>query len=471
MKHLKLFLILLFSSSTILHAAKRTSQANGNFWNRNIWTRSNNVDPWLYPNDLFTINRTMTTGNTRNLNVGGMPFRNQRGSLSMADSGPNKEKLTINNGGSLTVTSNFYISGGTVTVKNGGTLNINGSMSLGNNGRIVVEPGGTLNVGLNVAMQSNARVNLAGTNSIGGNVTIAGSGTEFNLNSGELDLAGSFRGNQDGILRVNGNMSANRVEIHGSAKSFVNGELNITNLLSVRNNGSVRGRGTVSWGSISVNPGNSGAYIGCLGTPTVKHDTNGATGFPPPPGEPLNLTTCSEVLPIELLSFEGIFDENKVFLNWTTMMEYNNDYFSIERSNNLKNWENIAKIDGSLNSYEILEYSFIDEHLMNDKPYYRLKQTDIDGKFTYSDIISIAISEGKNIKIFPNPSSTGIFNIEINSKHYQKYTIHDMRSLKLDEIKIDNNLLTIDLTKYASGIYLINFYSKNGIETHKIIIL
>jgi hypothetical protein len=94
-------------------------------------------------------------------------------------------------------------------------------------------------------------------------------------------------------------------------------------------------------------------------------------------------------LPIELLYFKGENSERYNHLNWSTASENNNDYFNIEKSIDGEFWDIINKQSGAGNSTTKLEYSFVDQNVERMVNYYRLKQTDYDGNFKYSDIISI----------------------------------------------------------------------------------
>lgn len=114
-------------------------------------------------------------------------------------------------------------------------------------------------------------------------------------------------------------------------------------------------------------------------------------------------------LPIELLDFSLKENELKsnVKLNWTTATETNNNYFTIERSKMGLTWNPIGKIKGAGNSQEILNYSFTDLLPQNGISYYRLKQTDFDGKFSYSPILSCNLKVNKSFMFYPNPSKEG----------------------------------------------------------------
>lgn len=110
-------------------------------------------------------------------------------------------------------------------------------------------------------------------------------------------------------------------------------------------------------------------------------------------------------LPIELLYFSGFEYGKANNLYWSTASENNNDYFNIEKTRDGNDWNSIANMKGAGNSTSQLYYSFVDEDVENIINYYRLKQTDYDGNFKYSEIISIDnrnISKDKEIDKITN---------------------------------------------------------------------
>ena len=100
-------------------------------------------------------------------------------------------------------------------------------------------------------------------------------------------------------------------------------------------------------------------------------------------------SSSTNVLPIELVSFYGEKKDNRNILNWTTASEINNAYFTIEKSYNGFDFEWVGTQDGSSPSTQIINYSLTDYNILKTINYYRLKQTDFDGKFEYSNTISI----------------------------------------------------------------------------------
>ena len=100
-------------------------------------------------------------------------------------------------------------------------------------------------------------------------------------------------------------------------------------------------------------------------------------------------SSSTNVLPIELVSFYGEKKDNRNILNWTTASEINNAYFTIEKSYNGFDFEWVGTKEGSSPSTQITNYKLTDFKILKTINYYRLKQTDFDGKFEYSNTISI----------------------------------------------------------------------------------
>ncbi|NLA24350.1 MAG: T9SS type A sorting domain-containing protein, partial [Bacteroidales bacterium] len=183
-------------------------------------------------------------------------------------------------------------------------------------------------------------------------------------------------------------------------------------------------------------------------------------------------------LPISLLNFQANCNENHVSINWTTTSEINNEYFTIERSHNAKNWESIAQIKGAGNSSSSIYYEFKDENVLDGTAYYRLKQTDYDGQFEYFKIISTNCTNSKqktNIICYPNPFNQEI-NIEFSNleSDYAIITIHDalgrtVKKLILDKETIAGGFLSLNLSDLQQGVYLLKLSSNRINHQEKII--
>lgn len=145
---------------------------------------------------------------------------------------------------------------------------------------------------------------------------------------------------------------------------------------------------------------------------------------------------CSIVLPIELMSFDGEYNQKTGMnnLKWITASEANNDRFEIYSSNDGEFWKMIGTVNGAGNSTIEQSYKF-DHRSDYNLTYYKLKQIDFDGNFEYSNIISISKKEDKILDIkyydllgkeLPSEPTNGLF---IKIIQYEYRTEH-MRIFK-----------------------------------------
>lgn len=118
--------------------------------------------------------------------------------------------------------------------------------------------------------------------------------------------------------------------------------------------------------------------------------------------------TCEEnPLPIQLAYFNVVSQENSVKINWVTTTEENNDYFEILRSRDGVEYDVIGTTDGAGNSSQAMSYEYIDKNPFFGQSYYRLKQTDFDGKSETFSAKSVYMSTLSDLVFSPNPVESG----------------------------------------------------------------
>lgn len=182
-------------------------------------------------------------------------------------------------------------------------------------------------------------------------------------------------------------------------------------------------------------------------------------------------SSCKTTLPVSLLSFDGNCFNGKNYLRWSTASEINNDYFTIEKSSDGIFFEPVAFIPGAGNSNEIInyEYEFLAENV-GETNYYQLKQTDFDGTFTYSDMISVKCEENQTLAIFPNPANNIVSvnaAISIKTVSIINYLGQVIMSKTAELVKQTN----IDVSSFSKGIYLLQVEMESGeVFTEKLII-
>lgn len=114
----------------------------------------------------------------------------------------------------------------------------------------------------------------------------------------------------------------------------------------------------------------------------------------------------TSVLPVELIDFYATrTEERRVKCNWITASERNNSHFVVERSSDGSLFEEIGMLNAAGTSNEILTYEMIDENPLQGLAYYRLKQVDFDGQFSYSQVRKVDGSVSDAYTLYPNPAS------------------------------------------------------------------
>ncbi|MBL7888762.1 MAG: T9SS type A sorting domain-containing protein, partial [Bacteroidia bacterium] len=213
----------------------------------------------------------------------------------------------------------------------------------------------------------------------------------------------------------------------------------------------------------------NGLTTGTTASGTVRSSA-AVTSFSP---FTLSSTTVNNPLPIELLSFNAIPNGKKVDLNWSTASEKNNDFFTIERSKDAQLFEFVAHVDGAGNSSELTDYVAVDPQPFSGISYYRLKQTDFNGEYSYSRIVAVEFSSSiQDFLIYPNPADAQDgFIIEL-STFFETYelTIMDVAGKKLYEYKGNEQRLQVN-EEFAPGVYFIQYSDSESRTINKKMII
>lgn len=232
---------------------------------------------------------------------------------------------------------------------------------------------------------------------------------------------------------------------------------------------------------LNVTPANpSGGGTVTLVTPTITtlgtntaltyNFTNGFSGFGAGiPG--LN------PLPLGLLNFEGQLKDNNVLLNWSTSFEQGSKGFEIQRSYDGINFTAIGYVSAAGNSTAPRSYSFTDPSIAQENNYYRLKQIDLDDRFTYSKVVLVKDPNlaTKPFTVLSNPFSDHI-DIVFGQMPLGKVGIRllDMTGKQLlvrSSEQTVGNRMRIDLSgiSISSGIYLLECRFNNSVYVEKLL--
>ncbi|MDP1725134.1 MAG: SBBP repeat-containing protein [Bacteroidota bacterium] len=200
--------------------------------------------------------------------------------------------------------------------------------------------------------------------------------------------------------------------------------------------------------------------------------------------------TAGGGLPVKLISFDAkLLSKKEVLLSWQTASETNNDFFEVERKvdgSQLKvdGWEKIGKVKGNGNANSVHNYQFTDNGLstVNRQPstvFYRLKQVDYDGSFSYSKTVAVKLDEALQDEpiIFPNPGNGNfIIQAPYSINEIEIFDLNGKSMLKLTDVSaIQPNLPNVRQVNLCNdlkdGIYFLKIISDDGIVIRKFEVL
>lgn len=335
----------------------------------------------------------------------------------------------------------------------------------GNSSTLYTSENATVEFNGSVTFEGGGDIFITGDSKLTFNSTtrIRGNGTTFNtLGNPELIFVGnvSLESQADVILANNSDLT-----LRGNLSFDNHSSTTWTNTQSA----TVFIEGNFSKGSNSyLTVSNSGAFEICAGTFPLQSSDSRIIIDP----TPAYYGGC-RILPVEYLSFTSSFNsfQRSGELTWATAKEWENSHFEIERSvNDIQSWILLDQISGAGYSDKPMEYAFVDNSLpaSGGNVFYRLKQVDFNGNFTYSITRSIQINpiKGKGAWIaYPNPSAVGnAINIDLlNDSEYQDEPIF----VQISDIRGRGKAFTVNepeevtqhvnayLNQCTSGIYIV----------------
>jgi hypothetical protein len=165
-------------------------------------------------------------------------------------------------------------------------------------------------------------------------------------------------------------------------------------------------------------------------------------------------------LPVELVYFDAVVvSKDEVLLSWETAAEINNSHFTIEHSVDGVNWEILTTVAGAGNSNVPTSYVVVDEVPNFGVSYYRLKQTDFDGKYTYSDIkaVEVEMPATNNVRVYPNPTRDALTIDGLPSEYGQQVELFNAlgQAVAVQIQSQNERQVIIDLSNLQEGMYLL----------------
>jgi hypothetical protein len=352
---------------------------------------------------------------------------------------------------SISVSTNVTVDAD-IDIHNAGSLDISGSL---------IET--SLRNPHSLNLRNNTSMTIEGNTTFSGCMTIENNAT-LTINSGTLTVGcATFLNNS--VITLN-----------AGASLVVNGDLVIDNNSGTTDNGAIIVYGNVTASNNSYVTGITG-YITATGTMQTYNNAYIFGGT----GSCSNCTaSITNPLPVELLSFNVTALNKEAKLTWTTATETNNEYFTLERSSDGQHFSYLDKVAGSGNSSSILNYSYIDQQPLSSMAYYRLSQTDYNGKRTYLKVVVLSPSENNTFRMYPNPVSNGTIPVlEFSSPQtdtpvlisIQELSGRELNSKTIVLVKGEQYITPLDGTnRLSKGMYIVTATSGNAVYKQKLII-
>lgn len=437
-----------------------------------------------------------------------------------AGSVENNYPLTINEGatmvvnGQLTGDDNITVNGQLQagSVENNYPLTINESATMTVSGQLTGDDNITVNghfeagsaeINKNLNIGSDAMMIVSNTLTDDGNITVAGK-----LEAGEIVVNKNLTVNSDAVIFVNkdetdsnpnGNLTVNSdgsLKLQSGSTCIVEGNLKQDGTVSIlkalftllnetAETGDIEAQnammvvcgdyeiystellGNSDMDAEYINPKENEIYVfgnNQLSKVGISEDNlKNKSDFETNYKSVENFTSI--ILPIELVYFNAHEFGSGVRFEWETASELNNDFFTIEFSIDAVEFTELTTIDGAGTSTEPHSYRYTDFSSHEGTIYYRLKQTDYDGNFSYSGMVSVVFAEQHaaeaednfiNFVIYPNPATD---HITISGGNYESISFVSANGAVL---KYEAAQGTHNITQLPKGLNFVIIHTTNG---------
>ncbi|MFP4288832.1 MAG: hypothetical protein ACLFQS_06215 [Bacteroidales bacterium] len=476
----------------------QTSRETGDWEEKTTWEENISVPLTIKKNkhnfDTIKVNDSHT------VNLGNSDEANKDLSI--------EKNFTIEVSGSLEIFGNVDASNGTkltIIVNDGGELIIHGDVNVHNHLSVDIKEGGIFVVDGSIDMHNQASMEVNGdlvADKIKGHNqntnTIEGTGNLYVHNISGMDydaFTGYIVGDEtllslaspenldasvDADLKIS--LTWEYVESTPDGYEFagfqvfrnLGGSLHYDEIVQgVIENSTFSGNKDLNFDdSHEYSPGDAPVYY----VRAVYQQTNKSEGYKFSPISN-QIDFSNSPLPIELLYFKAKAVSGQVYLEWGTATEINNDYFTIERSMDGINWEVITFETGAGNSNHTRHYSFTDQFPVDGISYYRLKQTDYDGKFEYFQPAAVELTNTELSSEIVNTRVSGgtLYVTYKNEIPGSKMVVADMRGRVLTNTEVDktgyNQEIQIALpANYTGELVMVRLFSSEKSDDRTIMV-
>lgn len=190
----------------------------------------------------------------------------------------------------------------------------------------------------------------------------------------------------------------------------------------------------------------------------ISFEVKGFSGF--------FIKTIQSTLPVQWVKVNAILNPRQQPLITWQVQEHNNNYFTVEYSSDGNYFATAGMVSSKGDGMN--SYSFIHENNIAAKTYYRIRQTDKDGKYTYSAIVFIqTANQGRRLTVYPNPATETI-HVAVSENYLNtKAVLINSGGIILQQIQINTEIVIVDMRRFSQGIYFLKMQDGNVVRIIK----
>jgi hypothetical protein len=180
----------------------------------------------------------------------------------------------------------------------------------------------------------------------------------------------------------------------------------------------------------------------------------------------------SSTLPVVWSYVKGEIKTDKSYIDWATVNEQDALTFFIEYSASDREFVTVGEVKAAGNSSTTKQYQFIHAAPAKGMNYYRIRQVDKNGDFTYSKTLQLLYHpDKKELLVAPNPATDQLYVISSSGKNVTKAELFDMsgKQVYVKQLNAGQQVYSLDISSIQKGVYILKLYEETGVTTHRVL--